>query len=381
MRIAIIGGGIGGLTAGLALRKVGFSPHIFEQAPALLEVGAAIAIWPNAMRLLQRLDLGKEIIKQAGVIEEVRLLDWRGRLLKRSHLPESNAPAVALRRADLQTALLHAVPADSVHLGRHCTGFLQQSDKLIVNFADGEPAECDVLIGADGLHSAVRAQALNDGELTGCRYIVWRGISDSQPLPLTPATAMELHGRGKRFGLGPVGLGRFGWWATANLSEVAIESAKDQKQELLKLFDGWFQPVIELIQTTPERRIVRNSVFDRPPSGRWGEKRFTLLGDAIHPTTPNLGQGGCLAIEDAVVLARCLSKNSDPVQALRQYKRLRYRRTANVVRWSRYYGAVGQWHSWPATFTRSLVISICPASLIRRSLHALFDYDAYSIEL
>ncbi|HET6889827.1 MAG TPA: FAD-dependent monooxygenase, partial [Pyrinomonadaceae bacterium] len=223
------------------------------------------------------------------------------------------------------------------------------------------------------------AQALNDGEPTGCRYIVWRGISDCQSLPLTPATAVELHGRGKRFGLGPVGLGRFGWWATANMSEVAIESAKDQRQELLELFDGWFQPVIELIQATPEKGIVRNSVFDRPPSGQWGKERFTLLGDAIHPTTPNLGQGGCLAIEDAVVLASCLSKSNDPVQGLRHYERLRYRRTANVVRWSRYYGVVGQWQSWPATFTRSLVISICPASLIRRSLRWLFDYDAYAV--
>jgi 2-polyprenyl-6-methoxyphenol hydroxylase-like FAD-dependent oxidoreductase len=379
MRIVIIGGGIGGLTVALALRKVGFSPDVFEQAPELLEVGAAIAIWPNAMRLLRHLDLDEEIIEKAGVIEKVRLLDWRGRLLKSVRLPESNAPAVALRRADLQTALLRAVPADSVHLGRRCIGFLQQSDRLSVRLADGASTDCDLLIGADGLHSTVRAQALSDGEPTECRYTVWRGISDCRPLALAPATAVEIHGRGKRFGIGPVGPGRFGWWATANLTKVKNESAKNQQQVLLELFDGWFQPIVELIQATPERGIVRNSVFDRPRAKRWGVERLTFLGDAIHPTTPNLGQGGCLAIEDAIVLARCLAKGGDPVQALRLYERLRDRRTANVVRWSRVYGEVGQWQSWPAAVTRSLVISICPESVIQRSLRLLFDYDAIAV--
>ena len=381
MRITIIGGGIGGLTAALALRRAGFSPDVFEQAPALLEVGAAIAVWPNAMRLLRHLDLHEEIIEKAGVIENIRVLDWRGRLLKSVRLPESNAPAVALRRADLQTALLHAVPAASVHLGRHCTGFSQESDKVIVRFADGASTDSDLLIGADGLHSVIRAQALNDGEPRGCQYSVWRGISDCQPSALNLATAVEIHGRGKRFGIGPVGLGKFGWWATANLTKLDNKSEKEERQILLELFDGWFQPVIELIQATPENGIIRNQVFDRPPSEKWGVNRFTLLGDAIHPTTPNLGQGGCLAIEDAVVLARCLSTDGDPVQALRRYERLRRRRTANIVRWSRYYGVIGQWQSWPAAFTRSLVISMCPESVLQHSLRLLFDYDACEVKL
>ena len=380
MRIAIIGGGIGGLTAALALRRVGFSPIIFEQAPALLEVGAAIAVWPNAMRLMRHLDLDKEIMAKAGVLEKIRVLDWRGKVLKSARLPETNAPAVALRRADLQTALLHAVPAQSVHLGHHCTGFSQTPDKLTITFADGASMDCDLLIGADGLHSAVRAQAFNDGEPSDCRYTAWRGVSDFRPLSLIPATAMEIHGRGKRFGIGPVGLGRVGWWATANSTQVD-DKMRDEQQRLLELFDGWFQPVVELIQATPEKGIVRNSVVDRPRAKRWGVERFTLLGDAIHPTTPNLGQGGCLAIEDAVVLARCLSKENDPVQALRNYERLRYRRTANVVRWSRYYGVVGQWQSWPATLTRSVIISTCPESLIQRLLRLIFDYDACEIKL
>lgn len=380
MRIAIIGGGIGGLTAAIALRRVGFSPIIFEQAPELLEVGAAIAVWPNAMRLLRHLDLDKEIIAKAGVIENIRVLDWRGKLLKSAGLPETDAPAVALRRADLQTALLHAVPTDSVHLGHHCTGFLEKANKLTVTFSDGASIDCDLLIGADGLHSAVRAKAFNDGEPADRRYFSWRGVSDFRPPSLRPGTAMEIHGRGKRFGIGPVGLGRVGWWATANFTQVD-NKMQDEQQKLLELFAGWLNPVIELIQATPEEGIVRNSVFDRPRPSRWGTGRFTLLGDAIHPTTPNLGQGGCLAIEDAVVLARCLSKDKDPVRALRNYELLRDHRTANVVRWSRYYGVVGQWQSWPATFTRSLIVSACPESIIQRLLRLLFDYNACEIKL
>ncbi|HEX6715507.1 MAG TPA: FAD-dependent monooxygenase [Pyrinomonadaceae bacterium] len=376
VQIAIIGGGIGGLTAALAFQQSGFQPEIFEQAPALLDVGAAIAIWPNAMRVLERLQLADKILANAGVIEEVRWLDQNGFLINRVSISETSeahkSPAVALHRADLQSTLLHALPATSIHLGHTLVDQTQQGDKMIVTFANGQTIEADFLIGADGIHSRVRSQFLNDGDPLHRGYTVWRGISPDIPSAIPPGTAIELHGRGKRFGLGPVGLGRLGWWATANT---------DDTDQLTDLFAGWYAPVIELIKATPRESILKTGAFDRESTKRWGSGRMTVLGDAIHPTTPNLGQGGCLAMEDALVLARCFEKYGATEQALRCYERSRYKRTTAITKYSRYYGSVGQWENIFARGFRRTILSLVPEAAARRVMQIVFDYDATKIRI
>jgi len=416
MRIAIIGGGIGGLTAALALRQFGFEPEVFEQAPELLEVGAAIIMWPNAMRILDRLELGDAVRQHGGVVEQTHWLKHNGRLLNQVRLPKTDAPAVALHRAELQKILLHALPQDSIHLGHVFEGWEQPPDRIILHLRDRAPLECDVLIGADGLHSRARMQLLDDGPPIDRGYLTWRGVMPYTPKSLTPATAIEIHGRGQRFGIGPVGLGRIGWWATANKTNGHVRRQKTPgahsnsdahqltpntdgatiRAELLRLFDGWCEPVLELIQETPLTSLVRNVVFDRLPVRRWGEGSMTLLGDAIHPTTPNLGQGGCLAIEDAAVLARCLKKYAADADgadrreavsasqisfALRRFEGLRFKRTAAITRYSRIYGAVGQWERGWAAQMRSLGLSLVPDRVTARLLRGIFNYDAYAMRI
>jgi len=164
-----------------------------------------------------------------------------------------------------------------------------------------------------------------------------------------------------------------------------IESdARTNRDQLVQLFAGWCEPVLELIQATPLTSLVRNEVFDRLPGTKWGEGRITLMGDAIHPTTPNLGQGGCLAIEDAAVLARCLHQYGEEAGAafaLRKFERLRFARTTTIARYSRVYGVVGQWENRLAVWLRGLVLSTFPSGLTRRLLGELFDYDAYSVSI
>ncbi|HEY2961068.1 MAG TPA: FAD-dependent monooxygenase, partial [Pyrinomonadaceae bacterium] len=295
VRIAIVGGGIGGLTAALALKEFGFESEIYEQAPALLDVGAAIALWPNALRVLERLGLADTILEHAGEMDEIRWLDHRGSLLNRFAIPRS----VALHRADLQAKLLHAFPPAWIKLGHTLKAYDDREDKIVASFAHGE-VEADFLIGADGIHSQVRSQVLNDDQPIYRGYTVWRGFSSVVPDAVPPATAIEIHGRGRRFGIGPVGNSRIGWWASANSSSE--KSAHDSQDGLLHLFAGWCAPVVQLIAATPPERILTTPAFDRDPNRIWGSGRVTLLGDAIHPTTPNLGQGGCLAMEDALVL-------------------------------------------------------------------------------
>jgi 2-polyprenyl-6-methoxyphenol hydroxylase-like FAD-dependent oxidoreductase len=362
-QIAIIGGGIGGLTAALALKQFGFQSEVFEQAPALLDVGAAIAIWPNAMRVLERLQLSEKILEKAGAMEEIRWLDQEGFIINRVSIPLS----VALHRADLQSTLLHALPDASIHLDHTFVEYKQQGNKVIATFAHGDSVEADFLIGADGIHSDVRAQLINDGDPVYRGYTVWRGISPMVPALIPPGTAVEIHGRGKRFGIGPVGLGRVGWWATSNTADT---------DDLASLFAGWYPPVLELIEATPQKSILKTRALDRDPIKNWGSGRMTLLGDAVHPTTPNLGQGGCLAIEDALVLARCFEKYGAVEEALRHYERLRYKRTAAIAKYSRYYGAVGQWENAWARGLRKTALTLVPESIARRLMQIVFDYNA-----
>jgi len=381
MRIVIVGGGIGGLAAALAMRREGFEPAVYERAPALLEVGAAIALWPNAFRVLGRLGLSETVLERAGRIGHARWLGRDGRLYNRFEFPETELPAVALHRADLQGALLHALPPESVHLGKTFAGFDARGEEVAARFDGGEEVACDVLVGADGLHSRVRAQLLCDGEPVFRGYNVWRGIARIEHAALEPHTASEVYGEGRRFGIGPVGLGRTGWWAAANGPEAEPESAHEHGPKLSRMFEGWCAPVRELIEATPSETIIRNAAYDRPAAARWGEGRVTLLGDAAHPMTPNLGQGGCVAVEDAAVLARCLAKYEDAPTALRAYESARRTRAARVASYSRRYGVLGQWQSPAATRLRARLLSYVPESFGRRLLSLIFDYDAYEAEI
>jgi 2-polyprenyl-6-methoxyphenol hydroxylase-like FAD-dependent oxidoreductase len=372
VQIAIIGGGIGGLTAALALQQSGFQAEVFEQAPVLLDVGAAIAMWSNAMRVLEHLQLGEKILEHGGIVAELRWMDQDGFLLNRVSISDGKPPAVALHRSDLQRTLRNALPPSSIHLGHAIARYEQSSDKMIVTFANGSSVEADFMIGADGVHSRVRSQLLNDGDPVDRGYTIWRGTSSVTPAVIPPATGIELYGHGKRFGIGPVGFGRTGWWAAANT---------DQTDRLTDLFAGWYRPVVELIEATPPGSILKTVATDRDPNKRWGAGRMTLLGDAIHPTTPNLGQGGCLSIEDALVLARCFEKYGASEDALRNYERSRYHRTAVLTKISRYYGNVGRWENVWARALRRIPLSLAPELLAQRAMQIVFDYDARKIRV
>ena len=380
--IAIIGGGIGGLSAAIALRQHGFDAEVFEQAPVLLDLGAAIALWPNAMRTLQHLRIADEILDSAGLIDQIRWLTPDGRVLNSIGIGNPSAPAVAIHRADLQRILLKTLPSSVVRLGHSFADAQHQGGSTTVSFNDLPSVSCRYLIGADGVHSDVRGQITETPVDRFRGYVVWRGIASTTPDKIPSDAAMELHGRGKRFGIGPVGQGRIGWWAAANTeleNFVTKESIADAHDELRELFDGWYSPVLNLIRSTPT--ILRAEASDRSSSTTWGRGRTTLLGDAIHPTTPNLGQGGCMAIEDSLVLARCFSKYGLSLDALRAYERVRHARTSAITFVSRLYGEIGQWENGFATAARSKLIGALPNVLIKQLMKPVFDYDASTVRI
>jgi 2-polyprenyl-6-methoxyphenol hydroxylase-like FAD-dependent oxidoreductase len=375
VRIAIVGGGIGGLTTALTLREFGFESEVYEQAPALLDVGAAIAIWPNAMHVLERIKLTNMVREHSGAIEEINWLDRRGQLLNRALIRN----AVALHRADLQSILLHALPPGWIKLDHSLVSCRQTSEKVVATFANGETIEADLLIGADGIHSDARSLIIKDGAPIYRGYTVWRAISLAAPSPLPTGTAIEIHGRGLRFGIGPVGAGKIGWWAAANAPSPDHSSGEEARNKLLHLFKDWYRPAVELIEATPSYSILTTPAFDREPTQTWGDKRITLLGDAIHPTTPNFGQGGCLAMEDAVVLARCFEKYGANEEALRKYEGCRYERTAAITKYSRLYGTIGQSENFAVRISKNILLPLAPEPVLQRLMQIVFDYDATTV--
>jgi 2-polyprenyl-6-methoxyphenol hydroxylase-like FAD-dependent oxidoreductase len=339
----VIGGGIGGLAAALGLRRAGWGVSVFERAPEIAEVGAGIAIWANGLRALDALGVGPAV-RALGLPEgEGWLRDWRGAPL----LPLATAEARArypelglmLHRADLHALLLEALGRDAVRLDARLVDLADDGAGVEAVFADGTRARGDLLVGADGLHSMVRVRLHGDGPPRYAGYTAWRAVVPFDAARLRPG---ESWGRGARFGHAPLPAGRVYMFATRN-APAGERGPGGERAELLRSFGDWHDPIPALLDAVREEDLLRNDIYDRPVLRRWGRGRVTLLGDAAHPMTPNLGQGACQALEDAVVLARHLSGGAGAEPALRAYEAERAPRANAFVTRSRQAGAVGQW--------------------------------------
>lgn len=377
MKVVIVGGGIGGLSAAVALRRAGLDAHVYERASELREVGAAVNVWPNATRVLRGWGLLDGLLAKSGLLVRAQGFTWDGRPLQDVVLGDYGTPAVCVHRADLHALLASALPSEALHLGADFESYRDEDGRVRMRFLEGRDVEAVVLVGADGVRSGVRQQVLGDGDPTYRGYAIWRGITRHAGRGLQPGVSSETHGAGQRFGIVPLGDGRVGWWASANEPRGLTDEPEGRKEKLLRLFGTWRRPIPELIESTPGHAILKNSARDRDPVKVLGRGRVTLLGDAAHPMTPNLGQGACMAIEDAEVLARRLAGAGDDVPAaLRAYEAERYQRVAPVVRQSRSYGALGQWEGRAAVRARNLLLRRVPERLERRVLERLFGYEA-----
>lgn len=372
----IVGGGIGGLAAALALRRTGIAATVFERAPALQEVGAGIGIGANGMYALQKLGVAAAVEAAGASVDRVELRDQHGKVLSaltRSPLERQLGVVTTLvHRADLHAALAEALDAESIQLDREIVGFDQDESGVTARFAAGEKARGDVLIGADGLVSTVRTHLWGAEPPRYAGYTSCRGVLEQVPEGLPLGTGFESWGRGRRFGLFHIGRGRAYWYATWNALPGGVDTGEKLKPRLEDLFADWPAPVPQALTATPAASLIRTDICDRPPLNRWGKGRVTLLGDAAHPTTPNLGQGACMAIEDALVLARCLGRHADQSSALRAYEDRCHARTAAIVSASRRMGWVGQWENPIACWLRNAALRATPYRLARRRSDAMF---------
>ncbi|HEU4397955.1 MAG TPA: FAD-dependent monooxygenase, partial [Actinomycetota bacterium] len=300
------------------------------------EVGAGVLLWPNAMRVLQRLEVGAAIEDAGAVAANAAFRSSRGAPLgaglAERVVARIDAPTVVVHRGLLQTILLAALDQHVLRLGARCVGVAQDAEGATVSLADGSTEHGDLVVGADGLHSQVRTVLVGDGRPRYSGYTAWRAV-----VPLDRSLADRLRpgeswGRGCLFGVAMLGGSQAYWWASARTGEGMGGSPAEEKAAVERRFRIWHDPIPELIDATLEQAIVRTCQYDRPPLRHWSAGRVGLLGDAAHPMLASLGQGACQAIEDAAALGDAVGAGADVTSALRAYGVRRAPRAAAVAR-------------------------------------------------
>jgi 2-polyprenyl-6-methoxyphenol hydroxylase-like FAD-dependent oxidoreductase len=374
-KLIVAGGGIGGLAAAFALRRAGREVAVYERAPAFAEVGAGLSLWPNATRILQAWGLLEAVLALGEPVAGFDLRRPDGSLIAGVSLAEFAAPALCLHRADLHRVLLRALPESCLTASQRLEEFQAGQGGVRARFSSGLEVRADGLVAADGINSVVRKQLHGGGEPSYRGYSIWRGIAPAVPGCVRGRNS-ETWGQGRRFGIMPIGQDRICWYATRNGPPDQAGSPATWKAELQERFQAWHAPIPALIAAAAAGDLIRVEARDREPLRRWGAGRVTLLGDAAHPITPNLGQGAGLAIEDAACLAKCLDGAADLAAAFRAYEDRRRSRTARVARQARRLGAIGQWAHPGLMAARELVARI----VLRREPGALLK-DLYSYEI
>lgn len=338
MEITIIGAGMGGLTTGIALKKFGHKVTIYEQAEKILPVGAAISLWSNGVKCLNYLGLTEQVAKLGGQMDQLAYIDGLtgDTMTQFSLLPlieEVGQRPYPVARADLQNMLMDEFGREDIQLGKKMVELQEQEDGVLVKFADGTEIKTDLLIGADGTHSITRTYVL--GEQVSRRYagyVNWNGLVEISE-KLTPADQWTTFvGQGKRVSLMPVADGKFYFFFDVPLPADLENNRAEYKTLLKQYFEGWCAPVQHLIDALDEQKTNRVEIHDIEPFAQFYKGRVVIVGDAAHSTTPDIGQGGCQAMEDAIYLARSLQINTLGLEdALKRYQNKRNERANELV--------------------------------------------------
>ncbi len=338
MNIAIVGAGMGGLTAGIALKKFGHQVTIYEQAAEILPVGAAISLWSNGVKCLNYLGLTEQIQTLGGQMESLAYIDGlNDQTMTQFDLTplykEVGQRAYPVARADLQQLLMETFGLENIKLGMKMTEIEDQSEYVNIHFADGSQIKADLLIGADGTHSITRKFVLgHQVERRYAGYVNWNGLVEIDE-KIAPAQQWTTYvGEGKRVSLMPVAQNRFYFFFDVPIESGLPNQREQYKAELKKYFKDWCAPVHQLIDCLDEQKTNRVEIHDIEPFMNFYKGRVVLLGDAAHSTTPDIGQGGCQAMEDAIYLARALQINTFGLSdALERYQNKRNDRTKEMV--------------------------------------------------
>jgi FAD-dependent urate hydroxylase len=337
LKAIIIGSGMAGLAAGIAMRQAGYEVEIYEKTKKLRPAGAGISLWSNGIKVLNKLGLGKEVAAIGGEMNRMEYRNHHGEVLNNVNLmplvEQVGQRPYPVSRTDLQQMMLTAFGEADVHMGMRCVEVKQDADSATAIFEDGSITTGNLIIGADGIHSVVR-EYLNGGKVEPryAGYVNWNGIVEASP-DLAESDVWVIYvGEGKRASMMPIGGNRFYFFMGCPKPKGTKVEPKDIRAELKETFVGWAQPVQNLIEKLDPEQVNRLEISDIDPLPHLVKGRIALVGDSAHATTPTLGQGGCQAMEDAEVLCRYLVTTNISVEdALKRYETERKERVAQLV--------------------------------------------------
>jgi 2-polyprenyl-6-methoxyphenol hydroxylase-like FAD-dependent oxidoreductase len=369
MKAAIIGGGIAGLTMGIALQKHNIDFDIFERAPQLNEIGAGIGLYPNALNVFQKLGFAEEILKNGFAAENGQMMDQSGKVLYRLDAERMKAkygyPFLAIHRATLQKILAGRIRQASLHLNKELVSISITNE---ISFTDKTNYTPDLVIGADGINSRTRELIFGNIPLRYCGQTGWRGtVSFVLPEPFSTCGTEIIGNSGAvRFGFSKISDRTVYWFVTKKSEPNQTDNPETLKQSLLSMFKKFPPVVSRVIEATDSKNIIRTDLYDFKPIRTWYKNQVVLIGDAAHATTPNLGQGACQAIEDADCLASCLSKDGSIEEAFRQYQSARIKKATNVVNTSYLYAKL--LNSGIGTAVFKTIFRFTPKTIVERRL-------------
>ncbi len=393
MKILIVGAGIGGLTTALTLLQRGHDVTIFEAAPTLGPIGAGIWLAPNALQLLDQLDLTKQLLSQGISLDKITICDhnrtpiqtidsssWKGKY---------TYPTLSISRSQLQETLLSLIQPECLFLDKTCLDASQTKDRVSLRFADGTQAEGEIAIIADGIYSKLRQQLFPNSKIRRVRQLSFRGLAPVELDASLQCQGIEIWHLGWRFGFSQVGPRLVYWYLIQPQNKTAASSnpvypreptylldpsLKEQTmQTALDFIRSWGDPIGEILNHTSATEVIQTDLCDLIPLEQWTTGRIALLGDAAHAMTPNLGQGASQAVEDAFVLAACLGKDTTIESALVRYESLRKPRVERIMKWSHQAGWLsGIQHPFLGRF-RNGMMRMLPRRIQQQQLAWLYD--------
>lgn len=375
MKVLIVGGGIGGLTLAAALQQKSIDTTLVERTPKFAPVGAGIVLGVNAMKVMTRIGVADAIAERGIEVAAARITNARGKTLTAldfQSLPSDIGRAIAIHRAALHDAILTGVRAESVRLGTTVDEIREDDDHVDVRLSDGSAYRADVLVGADGIRSSVRAKVFGEFPLRYSGYTCWRFVVTGD---FAFRDTWEMWGRGRRFGVVPIGENKVYCFTTLNAPHNDPAMRDLSLDEFKKLFADFGGPVPEVLRRLNTAADLIWNDLEEVEVVQWTTGRVVLLGDAAHAMTPNMGQGAAMAIEDAIVLADVLSGADNSAASLAQYEQRRRSRVAQIQTRSRRLGQVAQWESLAACAIRNFLVGLTPESVGRRAIEDLARFE------